>query len=916
MSTKKILLIDGSNLAFRMYYALEYSGLTSPGGEPSWAIFGFFKALFDVINRQKPQATVAFFDPKGPTFRHESFSYYKANRPTEMPDSLASQWPEIIHGLEIIGIPALQMSGYEADDLIGTVSVLASDQRWDSCILSGDKDLLQLVNEKVQVIIPSPRKGQQILDRDGVKSYLGIYPEQVVDFKALCGDSSDNIPGVRGIGNKTAIKLLEEYDSLENVYQNLANLKSKSLQKKLFEGEESAKDSQFLAKIRLDCPLPMAFAQLTAALQPNLSALSDFLSKYKLTTLHRQLKEIFPDLQELDAQTSLFDSAKKIDLSIQRKSILSPEDLSLSLQKAGNSDYFALDLETTGLDTMTCEIIGCALAWKKQDTIQSIYIPSSDVGTDDLIAIVRDFFARYRGKTFIQNLKFEDKILTRYDLSLPGDSLDTMLASYIENPEQSHGLKAQALRVFSYQMTEIAALIGPKGKAQKNMSEVPLEQITQYACDDAALTLALGEHYCQTLPPSLNKLWQELESPLAFVLAKMEREGISINTDILEQLSKDLEVEIVRLESQIKQSLDLPEINLNSNQQLAQALVDAGYPLKKFTSTGQLSTDIKVLLKLQETDKTGGLIEQIIEYRTLSKLRSTYAESLIKAASDSKIHTEFNQSLTSTGRLSSSNPNLQNIPTKNEKFSRVIRSSFQAHPKHLLICADYSQIELRILAHYSQDPVLSEAFQQNQDIHTRTAAEVFEVSLEEVNPAMRRTGKTLNFALIYQQGIQATAKQLAISQAQSSEFMEKYFQSFPRIRPFQDECLEKARQQGYTETIWGRRRYFRNLNSHNYTLRRAEERAAFNAPLQGSAADLIKFAMLRIKQNPKLSPAKILLQVHDELLIQVPTLEASALSEIIQEEMLFGQPLDIPLAIEIGVAENWAKSKTLRFAMS
>ncbi|MDJ0625315.1 MAG: DNA polymerase I [Candidatus Caenarcaniphilales bacterium] len=946
---KTILLVDGSNLAFRMYFALERLGLSAPDGRPSWAIHGFLKALFDVIEKYKPTTIVAAFDTKEPTFRHEAYEEYKANRPDEMPEALALQWPEIKRGLQLTGMSIIELPGYEADDIIGTLSLQARNSGWKALILSGDKDNLQLVDDRVKVLMPSP-KGMNIMGPDEVYVKMGVLPEKVVDFKALSGDSSDNIVGVPGIGDKTAAKLLNEFEDLEDIYENIEKISSKSLQKKLFEGKDSAYTSRFLAQIKTDCPIAFEFEKLAHELEPDVKGLAHFLNDYRLVSLEKQLPKIFKCLgvtfnaqnhieqiglfnKEPDAPKSQDDTKPEVTsrkLRIERRTILSENDFQEALNRMNHSPHLSLDLETDGLNTFECNIVGWAFSWiddidsqVKDDVFdrifQSVYVPTghsylgvpTQLDNQFVAKEINNFLQNYTGTLIAQNIKFEYKILKRYGLQIPQGSLDTMLASYLENPDQSHGLKKQSQRVFNYQMAEIEELIGPKGKKQKTMDQVQIEKVSPYACDDAALTLALTIYYFNNLPNKIKDLWINLESPLALILSEMELRGVYVNSDKLLTLSEELAEQIDKEEKIILEKLGSGAFNLNSSQQLAQALINKGFQLNR-TETGQYSTDAKALYALIDKDESGA-IEKIIEYRVLTKMRSTYTDSLLKQINSKthRVHGEFNQALTSTGRLSSSNPNLQNIPIKNQKYGQLIRQSFEGQNGKALISADYSQVELRILAHFTEDPTLVDAFTKEQDIHLRTAAEIFEVAPDKVTSDMRRMGKTLNFALLYQQGPYATAKQLGISNKEANEFIDKYFASFPTIKPFMESTLNKARKDGYVETLWGRRRYFKNLHSKSQILRKADERAAFNAPLQGTAADLMKKAMLLVEKriNQDNLDAAVVLQVHDEIVLETKKEQIDKVSEILKEEMVIGQPFKVPLRIDIATGNNWAECK-------
>ncbi len=925
---KKILLVDGSNLAFRMYFALERTALTAPDGRPSWAIFGFFKYLIETILKEKPAAVIIAFDTSQPTFRHEAFSYYKANRPDEMPEALAIQWPEISRGLEELGVPLLRLPGFEADDLIGSLSVAASEANLQTLILSGDKDMLQLVNEQVQVLYPT-NQGLLKIDREGVFTKLGVHPEQVVDYKALCGDSSDNIPGVKGIGEKTATKLLAEYGTLESVYQNLEKISSASLRQKLSLGREDASDSRFLAEIKTDSPITYDFYSLPDHFQPHLEGFRPFLREYNLNTLQKKLSDAYPELASLPlfegkTQTAQPDQTSQPEpplpvsnLDIRYQTITQVSDLELYLAEAIKSKSIALDLETDGLDTSRCQIVGFALAYLgDQEQYFSVYIPTGHdqellSGAQLSVATVTQklihFFNEFKGDIFLQNLKFEEKILTRHGLNLPKRSLDTMLASYVQNPEQYHGLKRQALRVFNYRMREIDSLIGSRGKNQKTMNQVSVELVSPYACDDAALTLALGEYYLKILEPSQIPLWQKIESPFAFVIASLESNGVPFSADALSKMVLDLKEKLLTIEGEIQGKLPRP-INLNSGAQMAAALTELGFSLTKETAKGSVSTDAKILNALVAIDSSG-LIAQILEYRSLTKILSTYAEPLLAYVhpATGRIHAEFNQAITTTGRLSSSNPNLQNIPIKNENFGPALRRALAAPEGSLIISADYSQIELRLLAHLSGDLELIQAFQQGEDIHAKTAASIFHIPVPAVTGEQRRIGKTLNFALIYQQGVLATAEQLAVSNEEASGFMKRYFESFPAVKPYLQSVLESARAQGYAETLWGRRRYFKNLASKMMQLRKADERAAINFPLQGTAADIIKIGMIDLSQALEEGGLKsrLILQVHDEILLEVPEAELEQVQALVISKMTLDQPLSVPLVIDIGFGANW-----------
>lgn len=917
------------------------------GGLPTWATYGFLKALFDLLDKTKPKLVAAAYDCKEPTFRHIAYDEYKANRPEEMPEDLSIQWPYIREGLESLEIPIYELAGYEADDVIGTIAKKASNEGLNVLILTGDRDAFQLINDKIKVLVPS--KGEiKEYGRNEVFNYWNIWPEQVIDFKSLCGDASDNIPGVKGIGEKTASKLLSEFGTLENILKNTKKIKQKGLQDKITSGEKDAYLSKKLATIDTNVPIDINLKDAHLNL-PKLDKLTNYLQKLEFNSFIKRLPTVLTQFNEgkilssseVSALTSNISqiNPKQIKLSLENENHTYPTledlkepklainivdteaELKKLINELKNKKYICIDLETTSVDSNNCDIVGISISFfetektiiENSEKIKAFYIPighglgkqlKKEFVLENLSSILQD-----QNKIKIaQNCKFEYKILKRHGINIENKIYDTMLASYVANPDEKHGLKDQVAKILGFRMTKIDELIG-SGKKQLSMADIEIEKVAPYAISDATYTLELAKYYEANLTKSCKKVLEEIENPLVPVLSTMELTGVKIDISILKELSQEISKKVYELEEQIFKISKEP-FNINSSQQLGKVLFDK---LKlehegKITKTGQYSTDARTLEALAHSDKTG-IIEKILEYRQLTKLISTYTDSLPEQL-DKKtgnIHCDFNQTITSTGRLSSSNPNLQNIPIKSELGRKIRKAFISSFDNGLLLSADYSQIELRILAHMSEDPALINAFQTGEDIHKRTAMEIYGLPENKITPEMRSHGKTLNFALIYQQGAFATARQLNISQKEAQDFIHKYFDSFKKVKPFFEHLLAKARENGYVETIYGRRRYFKNLNIRNKALQREDERAACNAPLQGTAADIMKLAMIRVYKELKEKEykSKLVLQVHDELVLDVHPKEKDHLEKLIQNAMELNQPLIVPLTITMSWGKNW-----------
>lgn len=936
---KTLILIDGHALAYRSFFALERTGMKTTDGQPTWAVYGFFKALFDLLKKVEPDAMAVSFDMGRQTFRTEAFAEYKANRES-MPDTLRSQMQFLHEGLEAMDIPIYQLENYEADDVIGTIAHKAKKAGHKTLILTGDRDSFQLVDKEgfIKVLIPS--KGQlEEYDWDKVFERMSVYPNQIIDYKGLCGDTSDNIPGVRGIGDKTAVKLLTEYKTLDNVFENIENITAKALKKKLEEGLEIAKKSQFLATIDLDSPIDFDFEH-THLTTLNAKKTNDFFKKMQFYSLVKQIPSLHVHFNgEIDAtpeepqeeissqkpsegQLSLFAGGQEaepvkefIPASIESQIIVqTKESFDALIKDLKEIEEFSLDTETTGIDTLVADLVGISISYDKNKKTLNYYIPLGhnegiQLDIKEVLADLKPIFEDANKAKIIQNAKYEINMLKRYNIDLKGLSMDTMLASYVKDPTYKHGLKQQAQIHLGIDMQPIDELIG-KGRNQITMAQVPIEDAAKYACDDSFATLELAKFYRQTLGEKQLKLLKEIEQPLIDVLAYMERTGVHIDTDYLSGLNQEIEQKLKILEAKIFEIAG-EHFNINSPAQVGNILFEKlGLPSGKKTKTGY-STNAKILENLA---KDYEIAKYLLEQRHLAKIKSTYIDALPELIStvDGRIHTSFNQTVTTTGRLSSSSPNLQNIPIRTEIGNRIRASFTPADEDSVIIAADYSQIELRLLAHFSGDEKLINAFTNNIDIHTATASSVFDVPVEEVTKDMRRKAKAVNFGIIYGQTSYGLSSSIDITPGEAKMFIEKYFETYPKIKKFLDSTIQLAHQQGYIETMYGRKRYLKDeLSSRNRMIREFAERAATNTPLQGTAADLMKLAMIETYKRLMESSlkAKLILQVHDELVLEVPIDELDEITALVKESMELGQPLDVPLDIDIEVGPSWMESE-------
>ena len=885
---KTIFLIDGTAYIYRAYHAIR--SLTNSQGLPTNAVFGFARMLIKLIKEQSPEYMAMFFDAKGPTFRHDMYKEYKANRPP-MPEDMAIQIPYIKKIAKGFNLPVIEQEGFEADDLIGSLSRLSQENGFNVIMVTGDKDFMQLVTKNAVILDPMK---EVTLDMKTVESKYGVEPERIIDIMGLWGDTSDNIPGVPGIGEKTALALIKEFDSMENLYDNLDKIPKKKLRENL----ETFKDQAFLSKrlVTINTGVPLTFNPEELKLTPP--------DTDRLTHLFNQLE--FRQLQRE------FTEKKEVKEKAYH-AILSEAALNDLISQLESQKIFALDTETTSENPMKAELVGLSFAVKPNE---AFYIPVAhdyenaprQLNVSDVLKKLKPLLENPELKKIGQNIKYDWIVLLRNGVSLAGVVFDTMLASYVINPsKRSHGLDQMALELFGYKTIGFKDIVG-KGKDASVFNEVALEKAVPYACEDADITLAAKNVLESELKKiGLLHLFESVEMPLVPVLLHMEMKGIRVDVDKLKELSRHFENQIENLRERIYH-LAGEEFNIKSSQQLGHILFEKLLlPVQKKTKkkTGY-STDVDVLTILAEQHELPALV---LRHRTLSKLKSTYADALIDLIhpETNRIHTSYNQTVTATGRLSSSEPNLQNIPIRTEE-GREIRSAFVPQKGWQMMSADYSQIELRILAHCSEDPILIKAFLDEEDIHTRTANEVFQVFPEMITPELRRHAKIINFGIIYGMSPFSLSKELGISQKMAKNYIDNYFSRYKGVKQFIDRTIKEAHQTKRTSTLMDRIRMIPEIGSSNKNIRSFAERVAVNTPIQGSAADLIKLAMIKMDEELRLRglSSAMLLTVHDELVFEVPPDELETMSQMVKEIMEGIWELKVPLKVNIAWGENWA----------
>ncbi len=891
---KRLFLIDGSALAYRSYFAFIRNPLINSKGENTSAVFGFTNSIMKILKDENPDYIAVVFDTKAPTFRHEIFADYKSTR-AKMPVEMSNQLPRIGEVAEGMNLPILEVEGFEADDLMGTLAERAKRKALEVILVTGDKDFLQLVDEDIKVLNPK-RGGEEpeLLDKKGVERKFGVSPEKVVEVLALMGDASDNIPGIPGIGEKTALELIREFGDVEKVLANADKVKRKNVQKNLKEHPDLARLSKRLVIIDTNVPFKLDLEKL----------------KRKKFDLPR-LKELFKELEftRLLQEISSLETKEKLDYRIvtSRNEL---RELIGDLEKIGE---FAVDTETTSLNPIDAELVGISISYKEKE---AFYIPVGHIDKMrnlDLSATLEDFkkiLEDERIKKVGHNLKYDLEIFRRHGVELKGIGFDTVVASYLINPTfRQHNLTYLALEHLDHKMIPIVDLIGT-GKKQKTFAEVPIKDASTYSCEDADFTLRLKGILAPKLGLlSLEKLFFEVELPLIEVLGEMEMVGVSIDTQHLKKMSRKLGKELEDLTQQIYH-LAGKEFNINSTQQLSKVLFEdlKLTPVRKTEKKTAQSTDISVLEILA---KGHPLPKILLDYRQLSKLKSTYIDALPALVNKrtGRIHTSFNQTVTATGRLSSSDPNLQNIPVRTDLGKQIRKAFVPRNSEYVLVSADYSQVELRILAHFSKDRTLMNAFERGEDIHNRTASEVYGVRLEKVTEEERAIAKTTNFSIIYGVSAYGLSQSTGLTPQEAAMFIDIYFKRYPGVKSYIEKMIELARKQGFVTTLLGRRRYIPEISSSNRQKREFAERTAVNTPIQGSAADLIKVVMIDIAGRLKGKRSKMILQVHDELVFEVAKDELDFVKDMVRDRMENTIQLDVPIKLDMNLGENWLEAK-------
>lgn len=920
----KLFLIDAYALIYRSYYAFIKNPRINSKGVNTSAVFGFINTLEDVLKREQPTHIAVAFDPKGPTFRHEAFEQYKAQR-EETPEVIRQSVPVIKEVIQAYHIPILEVPYYEADDVIGTVAKQAAANGFEVYMMTPDKDYGQLVADHIYMYRPKFGGDYEVL---GVSEVLEKYQlqstEQVIDLLGLMGDTADNIPGCPGVGEKTAQKLLAEFGSIENLLANTDKLKG-AQKKKVEENVEQIRFSKFLATIKTDVPITFD-AELCKRVTPDEDRLVELYTELEFKTFINRLKgesSVVSSSKEPKAavQYDLFATEPVVESEVSSLADINTMPHSYYLADTAEKQIalceqllqeksFAFDTETDGLDPLTAGLVGMSFAIREQEAWY-VPVPANQEEATDIVLRLAPALQHPEIEKVGQNIKFDILALRKYGVRVKGPLFDTMLAHYLLNPELRHGMDYLAETYLKYKTVPIEDLIGPKGKKQASMRTVPIEQIKEYAAEDADVTLRLKHYFAPLLKQEgLESLFFEMEMPLIYVLAEMEATGVKLDTEALKQSSEVLSQQLIALEQSIYE-LAGQTFNINSTKQVGEILFDK---LKldekaKKTKTGGYSTSEEVLEKIRGKHP---IVGKLLEYRGIKKLLSTYIDALpaLIHPETGKIHTSFNQAVTATGRLSSTNPNLQNIPVRDE-LGREIRKAFIADDDDcIFFSADYSQIELRLMAHLSNDPHMVEAFCSGADIHAATAAKIYGIPVEEVTSDMRRKAKTANFGIIYGISVFGLAERLGIPRAESKELIDGYFQTYPRVKEYMEESIRVAKEKGYVETLFKRKRFLPDINSHNAVVRGYAERNAINAPIQGSAADIIKLAMIHIHQQFEAEHLKsrMILQVHDELNFNVRKEEFDRVKEIVLDCMEHVLQLRVPLIADCGEGKNWLEA--------
>lgn len=946
-NSKTLILIDGHALAFRQYYALERTAMSTSDGTPTWAVYGFFKAIFDLLKNEdlKADAIAVAFDVSHKTFRTEKFADYKCNR-SAMPDPMRVQMGLIYEGLRAFNIPIYTKEGFEADDVIGTISREACELGHKVLILTGDQDAFQLVDKDGCVKVILPTKGELVeYNWDKIYEKLGVYPNQVIDYKGLRGDTSDCIPGIKGIGEKTAQKLLARYGTLDACLADCENIPEKSVREKICNGIEQAKLSQYLATIIRNLDINFDFDKTKVEL-PDTTAVTEFLKKMQFYTFIKNINSIMYSFDKTEhvapvqapqvnsdgsMQLGFFSEAvseelnKESSLNFDKKLIADSQDLKDLVAMLKSQSLIAFKTYSDVKNAVNSELIGLSFALsesmsakdrievKEEGGIKAFYIPlkhsniENQLPFDVVISELKPIFEDKNVKKTTFDAKTEFNVLRNLRINADGIIFDVVLASYVKDTNRNHDLEIQSIENLQHAITPFAPFEKEK-KKQVKFVDVNAEIATNFATEETSVILELTKYWTQNLDENEQKLVYDIEVPLTFVLADMEYDGVSIDEKYLRDLTIYMNGELGKIEGKIYELAGTP-FNINSPRQVGETLFDKmGIKSKKKRGKAAYSTSAAVLEELAQEHEIARLI---LDYRRYAKLKSTYTEALpaLIERKDDRIHTTYNQTVTATGRLSSSNPNLQNIPARTEEGNKI-RNAFVPKDREnsLILSADYSQIELRLLAHITEDKHLMEAFKTGVDVHTLTASKVFEVPVEEVTKEMRYKSKAVNFGIIYGQSKYGLAKAIGISNAEAGEFIDKYFATYPRVKAYMEGIVREVEKQGYVETIFGRKRYLETeLSSSNAMIREFAKRAAINQPMQGTAADLMKIAMIDFAKKLKEHnlKSKMIMQVHDELVVEVLKSELDEVKTLVKEAMELNQPLSVPLVVDINVGETW-----------
>ncbi len=881
-------------MAYRSYFAFIRNPLINSRGENTSAVFGFANSLFKILNEQKPDYLAVVFDTKAPTFRHKIYPEYKSTR-LKMPEDMVTQLPQIRELVEKMKLPFVELDGYEADDLIGTIATEASKKNVQTVIVAGDKDFMQLVGDGTVMMVP--QKGgeeMELLDARGVEQKMGVPPERIIDLLTLMGDTSDHVPGIPGVGPKTAVDLIKEYGSVEKLLEKAPAIKKEKLRENVLNHKDDILLSRKLVTIDTEVPFEWN--------------LEDF-KRRPFDPV--ELKDYFIDMEFRVLLKFVGELPEKKE-KVRYQTVATPADLKKLASRMEETGKFAFDTETTALDPLDADLVGISLALEEKE---AFYVPvghkeGKNLTLSDALEILKPVLSNSQLNMVGQNVKYDYQVMKRAGMEIKNRLFDTMLASYLLDPSsRQHGLNFMALKYFNHTMIPISDLIG-SGKKQKSFAETGVAEATEYSAEDADFTLRLeGVLEPKLREAKLDELYWTIEAPLIPVLVRVEANGVKLDSELLAEMSKELQKDLDQLTKKIH-DLAGHEFNINSPQQLGKVLFEE-LRLKSKRKTAKktaLSTDVGVL---EELAKEHPLPRLLLEYRSLFKLKSTYVDALPASVKPStgRLHTSYNQTIAATGRLSSVEPNLQNIPIRTERGGEIRKAFIPSGPEYQILSADYSQIELRLLAHYAEDLAMIAAFNRDEDIHARTAAEVFGVASDKITSEQRRVAKIANFSIVYGGSAYGLAQQTDMDPKDAKTFMDTYFARYPGVKEFQQKAIAQARERGFVTTLLGRRRFIPEINSENFQLRSFAERTAINTPLQGSAADVIKAAMIAVDAEMEGKKSKMILQVHDELVFDAHLSELEWLKAMVKEKMEGVIRLKVPLKVDIAVGPNWLEAK-------